>query len=207
MTIKWLIIFATAREAAVTIKMLAADKTSSDRYVFAGGEILICGMGLEMAGHSVSMAPTKGYHWLNVGVAGSVDPSLAVGTCHSVGRVALLHNDNSGRFFACKDPFPLDPRGEASLYSSPVPVYALPEVEVHGALVDMEGYAVAHVARERRVPLTIRKVVSDYCCQTSHADILSNIDRPSLRMAEEVVNMLLQESTQRVFSSLQGCSS
>jgi nucleoside phosphorylase len=204
---KWLIIFATAREAAVTIKMLAADKTSSDRYVFAGGEILICGIGLEMAGHSVSMAPTKGYHWLNVGVAGSVDSSLAVGTCHSVGRVALLHTDNSGRFFACKDPFLLDSRGEASLYSSPVPVYALPDVEVHGALVDMEGYSIARVARERRVPLTIRKVVSDYCCQTSHADILSNIDRLSLRMAEEVVNMLLLESTQRVFSSLQGCSS
>jgi hypothetical protein len=204
---KWLIIFATAREAAVTIKMLVADKTSSNRYIFAGGEILICGMGLEMAGHSVSMAPTKGYHWLNIGVAGSVDPSLAVGECHSVGRVALLHNDNSGRFFASKEgPLLLDPHGEASLYSSPVPVYARPEVDVHGALVDMEGYAIACVAHERQVPLTMRKVVSDYCCQTSHADILSNIDWLSQRMAEEVVNMRLQGTTRQVFASSQGCS-
>ena len=202
---KWLIIFATAREAAVTIKKLSAEKTqvSGDRYAFSEGEILICGMGLGVAGSSVSMAPTTGYHWMNIGVAGSVDPSLPVGTCCSIGRVALLRNDKQAHGGA----FLLDPYGESSLYSSPVPMYMRPEVDAHSALVDMEGYAIARVAHERHVPLTMKKVVSDYCCQTSHADILSNIDRLSQRMAEEVVNMLLQESSQRVSLSLQGCSS
>lgn len=202
---KWLIIFATAREAAVTIKKLSAEKTqvSGDRYVFSEGEILICGMGLSLAGLSVSMAPTIGYHWMNIGVAGSVDPGLPVGTCCSIGRVALLQNDKQ----AYESAFLLDPYGDSSLYSSPVPMYTRPEVDTQNSFVDMEGYAIAREAYERQVPLTMKKVVSDYCCQTSHDDILSNIDRLSQRMAEEVLNMLPRESSQRVSVSSQGCLS
>ena len=200
---KWLIVFATAREAAVTAKMLAADKSSDNRYAFPGGEILICGMGLDTAGISVSTAPTAGYRWLNIGVAGSVDSGVPVGSCCSIGRVALLQDDSQVH----KKAFLLDPFGESSLFSSRVPVYTRPEVDSCRVLVDMEGFAIARVAYERQVPLTMKKVVSDYCCQTSHDDILSNIDRLSQRMAEEVVNMLHQESSQQVSSSLQGCSS
>ena len=188
-SVKWIIIFATNREAAATIQKLAADKISSNRSLFFGGEIMVCGMGLEAAHHSASEAPTVGYRWLNIGLAGSLDPRLSVGSMRSIGRVGLLRSDESGRYAASEDLLPLEPNG-ATLYSSSNPVYSVPEVKVHDALVDMEGYAIASVAQRRGVPLILRKVVSDHCSNSSHADILSNIDRLSHHMAEEVASNL-----------------
>lgn len=188
-SVKWLIIFATNREAAATIQKLAADKISPNRYLFLDGEIMVCGMGLEAAHHSASEAPTAGYRWLNIGLAGSLDPLLPVGSIRSIGRVGLLQSDESGRYAAGEAFFSLEPNG-ATLYSSPKPVYSAPEVEVQDALVDMEGYAIASVAQRRGVPLILRKVVSDHCSNSSRADILSNIDRLSHHMAEEVASNL-----------------
>lgn len=200
MSVKWLIIFATVREAAVTIQNVGATKISPDRYLFSGGEILICGMGLEAAGRSVSLAPTVGHHWLNIGLAGSIDPLLPVGTTCSIGRVGLLHADEAGRFVAHEDSFSLEPGG-TTLYSSPIPVYSSPEVDANDALVDMEGYAIARVAQRKGVPLIMRKVVSDYCSNTSHGDIFSNIDRLSHHMAEVAIKTLPQVSSHQVFGS------
>jgi nucleoside phosphorylase len=197
---KWLIIFATPREAAVTIQMLAATKITDARYAFPEGEILLCGMGLEAAAQSVSVAPIHGYQWLNIGLAGSIDSRLSVGTSCLVGSVGLLYRDGSGCLLAQEDPLLLDPCGASFLYSSPIPVYAAPKVDPHCALVDMEGYAITRAAREKGAPLIMRKVVSDHCTQTSHTDILSNIDWLSRRMADEVVNTLLQASSPRVSS-------
>jgi hypothetical protein len=185
-SVQWLIIFATLREAAITIQAVEADKVGPDRYLFSGGEILICGMGLEAASRSVSRAPAVGYQWLNVGLAGSIDPLLAVGAVCSIGRVGLLRADESGRFVADKGSFSLGSY-VTTLYSSQKPVYTRPEVSAKDTLVDMEGYAIARVAQEKGVPLIMRKVVSDDCSNTSHAKILANIDRLSWRMAEEVV--------------------
>ena len=194
---KRLIIFATLREAAATIQALAADKTGCDRYSFAGGEIMLCGMGLEAAARSISTAPTEGYSWLNVGAAGSVDARVPVGAFRSIGRVTLLPTE---------DFLILDSSDGALLYSSPTPVYEVPKRCVDGALVDMEGYAIAYAAQKKGVPLEMKKIVSDHCSQTSHADILANIDWLSRQMADEIFNMIHWETTPTAFASLRGCS-
>ena len=137
----WLIIFATLPEASETIRRLGATRTAPNRYAFAGGEILLCGMGLEAASSAAFAAPTEGYRWLNIGAAGSLDPQLPVGSIRSIKSVALL--DGS------KDPIVIDPNGDATLYSSPTPVYAAPKIDTEHALVDMEGYAIARAAATR----------------------------------------------------------
>ena len=184
MNTSWLIIFATFGEATETIRALEATQTASDRYSFAGGEVLLCGMGLENAGRVASTAPTTGYRWLNIGLAGSLDPSVPVGTSRLVGRVAVLQED------VPEDLLTIDPNEDAFLYSSPTPVYTAPHVDACNAFVDMEGHAIARAARARNVPLIIRKIVSDHCSETSHADILANIDKLSAAMAKEVLTLV-----------------
>ena len=188
---KWLLIFATAREAAATIRALSAVRTADNRYSFSGGALLLCGMGLEASARSAALAPAEGFRWMNVGVAGSLDSRLSVGTFQSVGSVGLLGG---------KDPILIDPQGEALLLSSPTPIHAPPK-GVQKALIDMEGYSLAQAALERKVPLMVRKVVSDYCSPTSSADILANIDWLSKCMAEEIVNTLRLETTPKASSS------
>ena len=180
----WLVIFATLLEAAETIRAFKACQRASNRYVFAQGEILLCGMGFEAAAASLLTAPVEGHRWLNIGVAGSLDPQVPLGAVRSVQRAALLDGSH--------DPILIDPKGDALLYSSPTPVYAIPsQIDAANALVDMEGYVIACAAQARGVPLVMKKIVSDYCSETSHSDILGNMGPLSRRMTEELLDQIL----------------
>jgi nucleoside phosphorylase len=172
--------FATLREAAITIKTFGAVEggEGDGRFSFPGGEIIISGMGMAQALASALQAPSKECRWVNLGIAGCFDTSVSIGTGVPIGRTALLQCRS-------EEIIVLDEALPATLYTSPVPVYATPNVFEKLALVDMEGHVFARVAREKRVQLSMVKVVSDFCTDTSHATICENIDALSYRLAEE----------------------
>ena len=184
--------FATHREAAATLATVAAVEKAqgSGEYLFSGGEIHIGGMGMGAAQACASKAPSAGCRWVNIGIAGCLEKSVAIGTVLQVGTTSLLQWDvERNRYgYNSEETIVLDDSLAAALFSAPVPMYAPPDVHSALALVDMEGYAFARVARDNNVPLSMVKVVSDFCTDTSHATIRENVDSLSFRLAEVVVD-------------------
>lgn len=182
-----IIFFATLLEASATIRRLnAVPQQEVNRYLFKDGEIIITGIGIEAAHRAAMRAPSTDCSWVNLGIGGCVQNCFPIRTVVCIGRVSLLQWVAERGVF-CPQPLStilIDPSHPASLFSAPSPVYSTPEVPEGRALVDMEGYAFAKVAHEKKVPISIIKVVSDFCTKNSHREIMGTIDALSERLAE-----------------------
>jgi nucleoside phosphorylase len=199
-----LFFFATYREAAATIKKLGAVKNDvcEGTYRFSRGEILVCGMGVEAVTRVAARAPSQGCCWVNIGLAGSLDTAVAMGTAVSIGSTMMLEwNCEHNAYGPVGEGIELCSSSSARLFTSPVPLYSSPLVPRAFSFIDMEGYALARTAKERAAPLSMVKIVSDYCTSSSHTTILENLDVLSERIAEEAVRALStrpQASTRRL---------
>lgn len=191
--------FATLREAARTITMFEAVEKEGEkgRFLFPGGEIIICGMGVDSARAAVSQATFEQCVWINLGIAGCIDVSVPVGTAIPIGRTALLHKAGEEYTYLSEEMIVLNTALPATVFTAPQPLYAPPQVSCLMSLVDMEGYACAKIAYERRVPLFMTKVVSDFCTSTSHADIIKNVDALSYVLADEALSFKERLNIQR----------
>ncbi len=173
---KKIIFIATFEEAEALISVLEAEECSKDRYLFEGGEIIICGVGPEEAALSAKKA--KRGLWLNVGIAGS--PVYEREAIVRIGATALLE--------APLECIVLDESFPATLYTSSFPVYSVPKVGESHYLVDMEGFSIARVAYERKIPCSITKIVSDFCDQDSHKAIQTRLPYYSSKICDLVFN-------------------
>jgi nucleoside phosphorylase len=183
--------FATPREAAVTIRTFDAVERGEGHYLFLGGEIVISGMGLARAFEAASRASSKQCRWVNIGVAGCLEKMIPIGTAVPIGKTALLQWNPEKNVYhhIPEETLSLDASLSGMVFTSPVPLYFAPAVFEKLALVDMEGHALARVAKEKGVFLSMIKVVSDFCTDMSHATICENLDALSYRLAEEAVQL------------------
>jgi nucleoside phosphorylase len=157
-----LFLFATLAEAKISIERVGANLEEDGVYAFGEHKIVIIGMGPKNASLAVEKLPTDGVKWVNIGIAGALDPSLFVGHPFSIGTTAFLHEN---RIY---DRQIIDRNVDTILYTSSVPVYERPPCCEGRALIDMEGHAVAKIALQKNVPLSFIKVVSDYCSKDTH---------------------------------------
>jgi hypothetical protein len=189
-----LFFFATYLEAEKTIQILNACETSENdgsSFFFPGGRIIITGIGCDAARSAALKASSCNCRWINLGIAGCLEKKVPIGTSVRIGRAGLLRLKPGGLpssqiyCSSSDETVVLDPCIPASLFTSPAPLYCSPTVSGNPALVDMEGYSLAYVARERGVYLSMVKIVSDFCSEDSHTSIISNLKFLSSRLAEE----------------------
>ncbi|HEY1407262.1 MAG TPA: hypothetical protein VF857_11680, partial [Spirochaetota bacterium] len=99
---------------------------------------------------------------LNVGSAGALNQSITKGMMYEITRVIQIDQNASP-----SEPIEIEagtPFPTASLATSRKPVVKDDERQslgIHADLVDMEGYAIAGIARARNIPVHIIKIVSD----------------------------------------------
>jgi adenosylhomocysteine nucleosidase len=138
-------------------------------YLDGGLPVLLTGMGKVNAAAALATVLAGGPHpseVINLGTAGALRPGLA-GRTHVIGTV--LQHDLDSRVLAqltglsCGEPITLDGGGPVLatgdlFVSDPV---ARERLAAQAHLVDMEGYALASVARRAGVPIRLVKHVSD----------------------------------------------
>lgn len=172
-------LFATYAEAKSAVDTFQAVQEGPSIFSLREHKIIITGMGPLDASAAVTAIPL-GYRWINLGIVGSFDPSIPVGHIVHIGTTAFLEDDKA------YDHCILDPSHLAVLYTSSSPVYKRPLSIDPSGYVDMEGHAIAKVARKRGIPCSIVKVVSDFCNQDSHEDIAARLDDMSGRLVQVV---------------------
>jgi hypothetical protein len=157
----WILFFATLQEASQSIERVQATHIQENIYSFKKGRIILTGMGRDAVLHCMNETTTekelsspelKDAVWVNLGIAGA-SKSFVVGQHVRVSSVSSLQTHDS---------IVLQTEFGSHLYTSLIPVHSVPEVLEKDFLIDMEGYFLASIARERGKTLRIEKVVSDY---------------------------------------------
>lgn len=177
---KPLFLFATLAEARVTIERGSFCQTGENLFSCGDRSIVIIGMGPKAALRGIERLPTDGVRWINIGIAGAFDRALHFGQKCQIGSTAFL---SRGRVY---DHLIVPKGGDTILYTSPTPVYEAPHF--YKGVVDMEGHVVAKVALQKKVPLSIIKVVSDYCSPDT-----SEIIRKKLGELSELLSIAIAE--------------
>ena len=178
-----LIIFATAEEAEHSLTTFHAQPIKIGLYQSKIGLIGITGIGPYAAAYAVS-AIAKEYNIkeiMNIGFAGSLNSALELGSIWPIsscskylwhpkghtaaqnclaGEINCLRLQQDGLVLSTVD-FPL--------YENPAHLANVCD------LIDMEGYAIAQVARSLEIPCTLYKLVSDYCTPNSLSQIRNNM--------------------------------
>ncbi len=173
MDMKTLLIFATQREAAPTLKKQFKNCTS-----------IITGMGPLPTFKAISQQIQHYDRIVNAGICGTFDEKTAVGSIHTVSRLEYLPlKQHQGSLFPS---LRIHPEGQ-TLYTSPVPVY---ESKRETGLVDMEGYVLAHLALKHKKPIQMYKIVSDFCSKDSKEHILKRIDALALTLSDYLETVL-----------------
>jgi nucleoside phosphorylase len=202
---KIVLFFATLKEAQATVLELGAIQVNGHplHFCFDLGLIICTGMGLNNAFKAAMNAPKENVTWINVGAAGSLDGKSCIGQIVDIDLVRLLgllpmsiRNGGSHSVKKCASrdlPILLNDARKNVLFSSHVPVYSPIKTYLEPAFVDMEGYALAHVAKLYQVPLKIVKVVSDICSSASRATIAQNLPSLSQKMAQYCQKLVVSD--------------
>ena len=191
------VLFATADEARPFLDKGRAERISTDPFVvyrFNGQAfVIISGMGMEPARqacreligkHAVSEV-------INAGVCGALAGGIGRGSVFTIRSVS----DGTQPVGA---PSPLRPTTAPGLESRTLVTVQVPVFDPErraalakaGELVDMEGFAVADVCRELRVPCCLIKGVTDFGDRDGKADIRKHIDSVSAGVAGHVLQAL-----------------
>ena len=204
------ILAATMREAQPLIDRLAARHAGDEpfpTYRFAGegpgGVIVVSGMGAALAADAAEhlISARGATEVVNVGICGAL--SDTVEPCRLL-RIAAVIDGDLPADAAIAHPLPpvagpCRALPTATLASVTEPVFQDDRRAALAAaadVVDMEGFAVAQVCRRHEIPLTMLKAVSDLADPNGKADIQTNIDALSARLADVVAAELHQPSDQ-----------
>jgi adenosylhomocysteine nucleosidase len=205
------IVYATMREAAPFLKLVAAEPltrrpmplfvTSGDK---AAALVAVSGMGKVAAAmaathlvvaHEVTLL-------LNAGLCGQLTQhrrwqvgdllrvsSVVEGDCDRLGQAAPRLDCDAHCFSQLES---------ARLVTSDRPVFQTDrrgQLALLGELADMEGAAVAWVARRYDIPCAMLKGISDSADETGRADVARHVQRVSLTIAETLTQELTKPTT------------
>lgn len=152
--------------------------------------VLLTGMGKVNASAALATVLARGPHpsgIVNLGTAGALRPGLA-GTTHAIGTVLQHDLDTdvlrtlTGETIGAPLKLDLDlPDGEQGLVLATGDLFVAEEsararLAERAHLVDMEGYAVASVARSAGVPVRLVKHVSDEAVEGAAATWRESVD-------------------------------
>lgn len=170
-----LIVFAHPLEAAPTLDRLRAEPLSDQLYSFEQGKILITGMGPYQAGSQTAAHATDCDVIWNLGLAGALNPSLPVGSIHTVGKISREGYD------------PITLGEGAHLLTSPTPVWG--PIDSPCDLVDMEGHAIASATT---LPTYLWKIVSDHTETEGRPKLQARLPTLAAHLSEVVIQALTE---------------
>lgn len=200
------LIAATRMEAEPLLEALAARLRSKDPFEVwefdasagrPGGLLMVSGIGRESAAAAAVhlIGQWRAAHVVNFGVCGALAGDLAPGRIFRVDSVAdgdaILRGETAASCWA-------PPNGWVGLPIKRLATTGQPVFEAdrrarlarEADLVDMEGFAVAEVCRQRGVPCWLIKGVTDRADASGKADIELNLPRLAAMLADAVVTGL-----------------
>ncbi|MEI7900146.1 MAG: UbiA-like polyprenyltransferase [bacterium] len=190
------VLFATAEEARPLLDRGHAERISEVPFVvyrFSGhARVMISGMGMASAREACRALVERHAvrEVINAGVCGALADGIDRGRVFTVSsvvdgaqpeRACFLHPDHAPG---------LERR---TLVTVQAPVFDPDQRTVMakaGELVDMEGFAVADVCRERHIPCCLIKGVTDYGDRNGKMDIRQHLDAVSESVADQVLQAL-----------------
>ncbi len=180
-----LICFATEKEAEASLASLQATKIESHLYHCPYGHILITGMGLTTTYERLSSHMHAITKISNFGIVGALKTNIHVGSIHAV---QLVGRDEQSIQLQ---------RDGLKLISSPVPLHD-PQLRDTLAknydIIDMEGFSIAQFAQEKNVPLTMHKIVSDYCTADTSKHIMARLPELSKQLAAHITKWVVNST-------------
>ncbi|MDF2576854.1 MAG: hypothetical protein K0S74_338 [Chlamydiales bacterium] len=193
---KTLLVFAAEWEAAETFKLFSIIPQGLQHfYPIENGYILITGYGMLAASSFISRYAHLSERILNFGIAGSLNDKLLIGSMREVNLVSKHlsipeyvdeHSHNlAKRTFP---DIPLDVNGVA-LISSNYPIFhstVRSQLALKSDLVDMEGYAIAWVAKQLQKECRMWKLVSDLASPEGWLQIMKHKETLSQQLANQV---------------------
>ena len=171
------ILFATEMEAESFL-----EQTRPDHYI-----VTISGIGMEAA-HSATrtLIEEQGVSRIvNAGVCGALDDALARGSVFPVSEVLTEDHCDS----VSLQPAPHGKR----LVTVDQPVFQTErkaKLATFADLVDMEGFVIAKLCHEHRIPCVLIKGITDFGDATGKADIKKHIARVSKKVTEALLHNL-----------------
>jgi len=194
MTKKLLIAFSTLMEAALTIEKLSfTPQKETGLYSNDKATIVITGIGPYAAFHSIDSLIADYDEILNIGIAGSLSLDIHPFEIHEIGTVSKFSFYPGGK-------------ENTSLYHSeqllkPIEINHKPiklittdftltctslrkVLSYDHNLVDMEGYAIAHLCKTKQKKCRMIKLVSDTCDKNTSAIIKKNLHKYSESLFE-----------------------
>lgn len=194
-----LIVFAHPLEADPLLQLVNARPLVGNLYAFAGGHIVISGMGSVAAAVATALHHNAHEEVWNAGLAGALRPQLNPGEIIEVGLAS--------RYLAIPEGVATSSRELARNAHLPVAVGVHPHRLVscdHGVqtsslrellaaehdLVDMEGYGVARAAQAAKKPCRLWKIVSDYAGPNISAEIRKRLPLLAKQLAHHLNNEL-----------------
>jgi len=200
------ILYATEMEAAPLLERVNAQPSECGgfrvyRFTPPGSPeecaLIISGMGKQHAA-SAAEAALAGFEVsrvINAGICGALEDGVDRGAIFRVDRVGDGDNPAAGKTYELTHP-KCSRWGDIpfrTLLSVTTPVMdpeRRAELAAFGAIVDMEGFAVAQVCISRSTPLTMLKGVSDMADNQGKSDIIKNLTGVSTRLAELIIEEL-----------------
>lgn len=191
-----LIYFATQAEAQTSLSALqTCPSKSRNTHLYDNGIIVVGGIGLLAAMHNLSSAHHLPFDevW-NLGVAGSLSNTYSLGELVAITSVTRPHLfpaslDSRSRQWQ-QDLFPPLKTAHQTLNQRLVTCdYPIHQADLRDQLaqqadlIDMEGYAVAFLAKQWGKPCYIWKVVSDFASEGGPEVIKDQLKRASERLA------------------------
>ncbi len=180
-----LITFATIEEAQATLTTFQAKEVEVNFYSSFIGNILITGMGPEKTKASLLRYLDKADHFINFGIAGALQDDVSSTTLlHQIAQVT------DEKTLDCIDLL------ETGLHLLTVdaPLYDTQKRDLFAQrhhLVDMEGYVIAKLAKRNKKRCSLYKLVSDFCNESTHEDIMNNLSTHSQTLAQEIEKLSL----------------
>jgi adenosylhomocysteine nucleosidase len=194
-----LISFSTINEAKSLLGSIENKQVDAITYKCKFGYILISGMGPTATLHSLYQFPYAVDEIWNLGIAGALNSSLKSGDLYEVnqvGKLAPTEKETSIHgiyvFNQLHPHFTCETKITPSykLISSDYPLFhenVKNAIQHEWDLVDMEGYALASFANEKKVPLKIWKGVSDLASSNGEFAIVDLLPKVSNKLAEQVI--------------------
>lgn len=176
--------FATLEEAQASITRTNASPYQG-HFRFTDNLILITGIGPFAAYTQASPFIKQASALYNFGIAGALHPEIAPCTCVEVATVSKLkwHPKNP----TLTESIALS--GTLKLCTLDFPLHETNFLKEDFDLVDMEGYALAYLAKEHQVPIKLIKIVSDHCTENTSSDIQKNLKILSEHLAEKLTRL------------------
>ncbi len=197
-----LLTFATKQEAHPFIEGLQATPFP-EGFQFTNGYILITGMGMLSTLSSLSSFPYPVEQIYNIGIAGTLSNTYSPGeivTVHSIGHLlpSSLHTTPHGKELSSalypEIKIASSNADSAALLSSPYPIYSQAlkkELQHQWDLVDMEGYATAFFCKQRELPLTVYKGISDFAEENEHFALKKRLYELSEKLFQRLCSRLI----------------